>query len=960
VPAESLCEQILNTEDHDEKDRLIDEAAASPECLDYALATARANTAIDPPAAGRMAALAITLADRRNDLPTGSAAWRVRGQAYRGEGDHAQAAVSFETASNLAMRIGDPLLAAQALIGRVDSLGWIGRYEEALTLARRLERELRERNSPEDAAKVLVNMGSLHYRRDQYRPALDCYERAMQTLQGTGDLLAVARVQANTANVLMELNRADEALSMFEQARDAFAQASMLTATAMVDANIGFLSYISGRHSVAVAALARARQEFAARGQLLEAAKCDADMADAYRELNLYPEALSAYESAILHFQGSSVDYERARAELGRASVLMSLSRASEALEGLERAEALFRAHRNSVRVAHVLLLRAGFLEAEGRTDEARAEAAQAATIFSRHRLHGWAAEARFVIASAALRAGENSARSMLAVSRAARVHARGWLQARAESALGHYFRDRGQTPRALRHFRNGVSALEGARTLIAPEEMHVAFLRDKVTIYEYMVGTLLERGRERDIAEALETVERAKSRLLLERVQTSLEGRAGGRPASAEVEARLASLRAELSRGYHRLNALDEGDARRLGASGAGEAEALADLEREYKLALHEADLAEAHALRSSKPLPEVVAAGELRGKLARDEALVEFYVVDGQVCAFVLTQRRVRILSKIVPMSEVLFNARRLRYQLQRTSSGGVLSERHAQRYAADTENVLRELYDLLLRPLEPLLTVKKVVLVPYAGLHGLPIHAFYDGLHFALDRWEFVYSPSAAVWYEGARRASDFAARRRGTQSESVAPDFGSALLVSVPAAGIEKVTEEIDHLKSLLPQNVALQGEGATLAAFRAHAGCCGQIHLATHALYRSDNPLFSGLQFSDGWLLARDLYDMALDCDLATLSACQTGVTFVEAGDELFGLQRGFLAAGARSVAASLWLADDKATAALMECFYAGLMRGLSKAAALQAAQRQIRCKHPHPYHWAAFVLIGER
>jgi CHAT domain-containing protein len=183
---------------------------------------------------------------------------------------------------------------------------------------------------------------------------------------------------------------------------------------------------------------------------------------------------------------------------------------------------------------------------------------------------------------------------------------------------------------------------------------------------------------------------------------------------------------------------------------------------------------------------------------------------------------------------------------------------------------------------------------------------------------------------------------------------------ALIVGVSEPGIAKVAEEVDRLAALLPRAGVLRGPEATIAGFRARAGVSGLVHLATHALFRSDNPLFSGLRFSDGWLLARDLYEMTLECDLATLSACQTGVTFVDAGDELFGLQRGFLAAGARSVAASLWLADDAATAALMEQFYCRLAQGMPKAAALRAAQRQTMRRFPHPYHWAAFVLIGER
>jgi CHAT domain-containing protein len=991
VPTESLCEQLLDADDGAVKARLMDEAAASPECLDYLLATARQQTGANPPEAGRRAAMAIALAERSGDLRAASAAWRIRAQAHRGEGAHIDAAAALETASSLALQAGDALLAAQSLIGRVDSLGWLGRYDEALALARRLETELRARNSPEDAAKVLVNLGSLYYRRDQYRPALECYERALEALAQAGDPVTVARVEANTATVLMEINRVEEAVRLFEHARNAFASAGLTTATAMVDANIGFLHYISGKHSAAVAALTRARQEFAQRGQTLEAAKCEADMAEAYRELNLHPEALDAYESAIRHFESVSVDYERARAEMGRAAVLMTLARFDEALQGLDRAETLFLAHKNSVRVAHVRLLRALMLFASGQTGEAETEARRAASTLSRHRLQGWAAEARFLVADAALRIGTDATRTMQAVGRVARTHARGWLEARAESALGRYYSERGEITRALKHFRGGVNALEMARTQIAPEEMHVAFLRDKLTVYEYLVAGLLTRGRPRDIAEALEVVERAKSRLLLERVQAALEGRTIGPATSPEMEARLGALRAELSRGYHRLNALDEGEARRLGTREAGEANTLVTLERAYRAMLQEAELADIDSSSVATPLPAIVGAATLQAALQPNEALIEFYVVQEQVCAFIVTARRVRILRNISSLTEVTFNSRRLRFQLQRAGSGGALSQRHARRFSAEARDVLARLYDLLLRPLEEILTAEKIVLIPYASLHGLPFHAFYDGTQYALERWECVYAPSAAIWYESARHGNaqeGHVTPNLPAASESPytakTPEFPntkyqtpntrtpehpntrlpgaqrSALLMGVPDPGIEMVAEEVDRLAALLPQSRVLRGQEATLAAFHAHASDSRLIHLATHALYRADNPLFSGLRFADGWLLARDLYEMKLDCDLATLSACQTGVTFVEAGDELFGLQRGFLAAGARSVAASLWLADDAATAALMEQFYSRLAQGMSKAAALRAAQRHTLRQYPHPYHWAAFILIGER
>jgi CHAT domain-containing protein len=75
---------------------------------------------------------------------------------------------------------------------------------------------------------------------------------------------------------------------------------------------------------------------------------------------------------------------------------------------------------------------------------------------------------------------------------------------------------------------------------------------------------------------------------------------------------------------------------------------------------------------------------------------------------------------------------------------------------------------------------------------------------------------------------------------------------------------------------------------------------------------------------------------------------------------MFGLLRGFLVAGARSVAVSLWPAEDEPTAKLMTSFHDELADGNSKSAALRLAQIGVREQWQHPYHWAAFALFGEK
>ena len=94
-----------------------------------------------------------------------------------------------------------------------------------------------------------------------------------------------------------------------------------------------------------------------------------------------------------------------------------------------------------------------------------------------------------------------------------------------------------------------------------------------------------------------------------------------------------------------------------------------------------------------------------------------------------------------------------------------------------------------------------------------------------------------------------------------------------------------------------------------------------LHLACHAQFRSDNPLFSSLKLGDGWFTAQDAYGLRLHCGLVTLSACETAMNAVAPGDEFMGLPRGFFSAGSPTVMMSLWTIDDEATTELMVEFY---------------------------------------
>jgi CHAT domain-containing protein len=117
-------------------------------------------------------------------------------------------------------------------------------------------------------------------------------------------------------------------------------------------------------------------------------------------------------------------------------------------------------------------------------------------------------------------------------------------------------------------------------------------------------------------------------------------------------------------------------------------------------------------------------------------------------------------------------------------------------------------------------------------------------------------------------------------------------------------------------------------------------------------------MFSSIKLGDGPLNLYDLYQLHFDSTLVALSGCSTGMNVVAPGDELLGLQRGLLYAGAGSVLLSLWDVNDESTAQLMTAFYRRLVAGKEPAEALQGAMQEIRTAYPHPYYWAPFMLAG--
>ena len=111
---------------------------------------------------------------------------------------------------------------------------------------------------------------------------------------------------------------------------------------------------------------------------------------------------------------------------------------------------------------------------------------------------------------------------------------------------------------------------------------------------------------------------------------------------------------------------------------------------------------------------------------------------------------------------------------------------------------------------------------------------------------------------------------------------------------------------------------------------------------------------------DGRLEAHEIFGRDFSSYLVAMSACETGLGKITGGDEVIGLSRSFIFAGATSLLASLWKVDDLATAVLVKRFFRYIAGGDSRALALQKAQLLVKDQlDAHPKYWAAFHLTGD-
>ena len=894
-----------------------------------------------PARATAVASALQALVDLTNDAEVEAVSlWMAGFAAAVREGQVERALALLGESESRFLSLGKPHMAASTRVIKLYALALVGRYDEAIDCGLGARRVFLEHGDSRAAAKIEHNLATIHIRRERYREAEEIQLAARLRFADLGDRKMLVKADNNLAIIYTAKHEFRLAEELYERARRTAEGEGLVLLQAQLEASVGNLALLRGRYDRALDYLESSRRKFDALGMPHESAVARQEIADAYLELNLAPEAAAIYEEVTKVFAGLGMRAERARAlaQHGRALILLGETGRAHGL--LEAAGRLYADEGNAVGQALVTLLGAQLLFAGGDYDAAASAALAAegplaaAGTWRRQLLARWL---RGEAGRAAGRDGE--ARALLASALSdAEAQSQPDIAQRCHTSLGLLDAAAGDTAAAEASFKRAVALTEDLRTPLPSEEFRTAFFSDKLAAYDELARLCL--ADEARAAEALCYVEGARSRALADVLGGALEARVRPRDAfEARLLARLEELREELNWFYGRIDRPAAADA----PAGPAQMRGLHDAARERERETLEIVRQLQQRNQSAAARAERLDLAGLRSALGTETALVEYTSTGGELLAFVVTGGGVEVVRDLGTEGEAKALLGQLRFQMETLRYGAERVRKHLPHLTARAQSHLRSLYDLLLRPVEARVAGRRLVVVPHRALHYVPFHALHDGEAHVVERREVSYAPSATVLLH-------CLARQR--------PPLQRALLVGVADERAPRVRDEIDALASLFPEPVSLLGERATLASVREFAPGADVLHLACHGRFRPDNPLFSSLRLSDGWLTVRDTYNLDLRCGLVALSACETGVNEVAPGDELIGLARGFFSAGAPTLLLSLWTVDDKATASLMADFYRRLLAGSSPAAALREAQLRLMREQPHPYFWSPFVLVG--
>lgn len=866
------------------------------------------------------------------------------GIAHLTRGEMAPAIDRFNTAARGFHSVGDADHAAQTQVPKIMALSMLGRYADATACANQAGQVFKRLGDARSAGKVSLNLSALHERLGAYAEAAQESRSAAVLFARVGDRELSIMADINAGNALSALGDFDEALCIYDRAKMRAENRGYPVLEALAEESVALVRLAQGQYREALAGLEHSRRRYETLDMPQHLATAEKQLGDSYLELRLLPEAAALFEQAIKRFEALDFPDEQAWTcvQLGRVQALRG--HPAEAATSFERAADLFVQLGSDVAEATVTLARAELMLSGGESAGALDLAGKAADGFDRANLVEGRLRADIVKAHGLMSSGEVELANTLFTTTLERAREMRLLtlQVRCLTGQGLAARAQGNLRVAESVLGEAIDLFEVQRRALPGDELRTAFLSDHMQPYQALLSMAIETQKASPTPDGA-----ARVLMLLDRARArSLGERLGHVPTRIDDEP-TQSLRDRLAWLYHQIQRKEEE-----GESVPVLAQEMRSVEKQLLEQTRRARIAERSNVASAAGQDSVLTPGSkledlnvgaLQELMGNADGLVEYGVDGDALFACVLTRTGVSLHHDIAPWSEVRDTVAAVRFQIEALSHGAPPLHQHMETLTRRALVRLQQLYGLVWAPFARTLEkCHRVLIVPHGQLAALPFAALHDGSVALAERFELAVVPSARLAIRGYRRQ----------------PLPSHKLLVLGESRRLPYAEKEAEFVGGLFDEAEVFIGDKATLSAVQRHAGQADVLHLACHAQFRTDNPMFSALHLSDGPLTVERAETLDLRPGLVVLSACETGSSELGIGDEMVGLVRGFLLAGTARVLATSWPIDDEHAARFMTGFYQARCRGVSPARALRQAQLVARRDTPHPFYWAAFTLYG--
>ena len=825
-------------------------------------------------------------------------------------------------------------------------LAWLNNWTEAAQVLDRLERSglkpadeasalffravhirgnIESMSLPEAAGKIAAMVTSFSAKRD--------FDLHLQLLAIKGDIEFQYSLPA--------------AQKTWEEAKQLASSCGQSVWEARAEGELGTIAFLNGEIFTATKLVTGAVLRAELTGDVAAQIRYRTALGEGFAEYGRAADAIRFFDKALALSASTPGAYFPFTAYLGKARLLATSGRSGEGLRMLH--EGLDEARRKNLKVREARILAAlGELAASaGRHDEAVTSLTSAADVAQSAGLDRIESDATSALASLLRTLGRTETaatyarRSVAAAQRAGDVYHLPQLTA----VLAEIEESNGNLTRAEAEYSRATDLVDGLLKGFPHPRNKNILVATMGRVFEGHFDLALNRSK--NLGKAFQILESARAYGLVD----VLREPGGVRHHLSVLDSALALQIAAVNRDLS--NEQDSGLRNRL-------------LDRLWELevrALHPNEL-------SKSPQAQPISLQQLQASLPEGDLVIEYALQPLRSFALAISRDRVA------------------HYELKGRDELEAAVGKHlaAIRDRRDARAEAKALYQLLLQPVALMGQSRRVVIIPDGKLHLVAFDALVDpNDRYAVESHVISYAPSATVYYLLSRpvppQPTQMALLAVGgarysflglADARSVLRGLGFFDPSGPPRWSPlpQSLTEVTDVAASQFGKTLVLTGDNATESAVkRLPLSTFRMLHFAVHSTVDEEFPDRSALVLSsqkndleDDLLQAREIVGLDLNAELVTLSACDVGAGKIEGVAGMNSLVQAFLMAGAQSVVATIWAADDTFTAALMRRFYANLRLGFDKAEALTLAKRELlRINGPNalPFYWAGFRLVGD-